>query len=239
MSNASPGFWFPGRWLGGLSLIAAPLLLLTGILLRIQFSFYFPNQLAAYHEHPFLLYSAYACFVMGNILLWPAIVTLATFIGSKKPGWGIIGGGMVLFGLFARTFHAGVDHLSFQLVKQEGVEQAQKIIAASYGAFYITSIFSMMILTGWIVLAIGCYLSKTLNLFYSICLGLMSILMIGVLKGSSFTSVIAASGLCIALIPLGIKTLRDGPTLPVKKLAGWSISIIAALLIFYFLGQAG
>jgi len=126
-----------------------------------------------------------------------------------------------------------------QLVNQEGVEHATKTIGASYGAFYITSVFSLMILTGWIVLAIGCYLSKTLNLFYSICLGLMSSLMIGVLKGSSIVSIIAALGLCIALLPLGIKTLRNGPAVSGTKLITWSLLIIAALIIFYFLGQAG
>ncbi|WP_230474397.1 hypothetical protein [Calidifontibacillus erzurumensis] len=34
-------FWFPGRWIGGLSLIIGPLLLLAAALLRIQFHFFF------------------------------------------------------------------------------------------------------------------------------------------------------------------------------------------------------
>src|SRR3954451_5475333 len=49
----------PGRWLGAASLIVGPLLLLTGILLRIQFHFFFPQQLAAYHDHPPLITAAY------------------------------------------------------------------------------------------------------------------------------------------------------------------------------------
>ncbi|MBS1486095.1 MAG: hypothetical protein JST43_00795 [Bacteroidetes bacterium] len=141
MLDSANVFWFPGRWLGGISLIIAPLLLLTGIILRSQFHFFFPDQLAAYNKHPELISIAYSFFVMGNILLFPAIITISTHVGLKRPVWAVIGGGMVMFGLFARTFYAGVDHLSFQLVKQEGVEQATKIIAATYGAFYITSIF--------------------------------------------------------------------------------------------------
>lgn len=239
MFNKNHDFWFPGRWLGGISLIAAPLLLLTGITLRIQFNFFFPNQLAAYSEHPVLISIAYSCFVMGNIFLFPGVITISKYIGEKRPLWAIIGGGMTMFGLFARTFYAGVDHLAFQLVREEGVEHATKIISATYGAFYITSIFSLMILVGWILLAIGSYISKTLNLFGAICLSLMSSLMIGVLKGSSVVSIIAATGLCISFIPIGIKTLCHGTKISKAKLILWCLLIIATLIIFYFLGQAG
>ena len=41
-------FWFPGRWIGGISMILAPIVLLTGELLRIQFYFSFP-RLDTYH----------------------------------------------------------------------------------------------------------------------------------------------------------------------------------------------
>jgi hypothetical protein len=66
--------------------------------------------------------TSYNIFVAGNILMWPAIVTLAKLIGAKRPGWAVWGGTLVVFGLFARTFHAGIDHFAFQLVRvQNGV----------------------------------------------------------------------------------------------------------------------
>ena len=77
--------WFPGRWLGAASLILAPLLLLAGILLRIRFHFFFPQQLAAYHDHPVLMTVAYNCFLAGNILLWPAVLN---FDLSVVASWG-------------------------------------------------------------------------------------------------------------------------------------------------------
>src|ERR1035437_6618728 len=72
--------WFPGRSLGGTSMILGPLLLLTGILLRIQFHFFFPQQLAAFHQHPMLITASYNCFLAGNLLLWPAVITIARLI---------------------------------------------------------------------------------------------------------------------------------------------------------------
>ena len=38
----SPLGLFPGRWVGGISLIVGPLLILTGALLRIEFYFFAP-----------------------------------------------------------------------------------------------------------------------------------------------------------------------------------------------------
>jgi hypothetical protein len=58
----------------------------------------------------------------------------------------------------------------------------------SYGAFHAVSGLSGAIVFGWIILAIGAYLSGTLGRIRSIALALMSALMIGVLKGSSVTS---------------------------------------------------
>jgi hypothetical protein len=37
---------FPGRWVGGTAMALAPILLLTGALVRVQFHFFFPQQLA-------------------------------------------------------------------------------------------------------------------------------------------------------------------------------------------------
>ncbi len=230
---------FPGRWLGATSLIFAPPLLLTGILLRMQFHYFFPQQLAAYTSHPELMTAAYNCFLAGNILLWPAVVSVANMVSTNRPGWGIWGGSFVIFGLFARTFHAGADYLAFQIARIDGVQLATKTIASSYGSFHVVSSLNATILLGWILLAVGAYLSRTLGLIQSAALGLMSALMMGVLKGSSIVSVISTAGLCIAFVPLGFRLLCTPNRPPLRTLirgAGIGLLLIAAL--FYF-GQLG
>jgi hypothetical protein len=230
---------FPGRWLEAASLIFAPLLLLTGILLRIQFHFFFPQQLAAYHVHPLLMTAAYNCYLAGNILLWPAVVSIAKLISESRPGWAIWGGSSVMFGLFARAFHAGADYLAFQMTRIEGVQNATDTIASSYGSFHVVSSLNATILLGWVLLAVGAYLSRTLGLTQSASLGLMSALMIGVLKGSSMVSVISVSGLCVAFVPLGFRLLCTPRAPSPRQLmlgAAAGLALIAAL--FYF-GQLG
>lgn len=232
-----PGF--PGPWIGGITMILAPLLLLTGVLLRMPYNFFFPDQLRAYKENPTLMFSAYSFFLAGNILLWPAVLTLVQLIGNKKPGWAMWGGSFVMFGLFARTFHAGVDHLAFQLVNVEGVERATKVVADTYGAPHIISALSLLILAGWTILAIGAYLSRTLNIWCAVALALMSALMMGVLKGSSVVSVIATAGLCIGFVPAGIKLLKELPAPGYKAIAGWTVLILAFTAVLFFIGRAG
>ena len=96
-----------------------------------------------------------------------------------------MGGIFVILGLFARTFQGGINHLAFQLVNIQGLEPATKTIAESYGAFNIIATLNGTIMFGWLILAIGSYLSGTLGLFRSIALALMAALMSGVLKGTS------------------------------------------------------
>jgi hypothetical protein len=230
---------FPGRWAGSISLILGPLLLFIGVTLRCPFDFFFPYQLTAYQDHSTLMVASYSTFIAGNILMWPAVLTLVQLISKRNPNWAFWGGMFTIFGLFARTFHAGVDHLAFQLVHIQNPTLATKIIGDAYGAFHIFSTFNLAIMLGWIILAIGAYLSRTLNIYCAIALGLMSGLPIGVLKGTSPFSFVATIGLCIALVPLGFKVLQDGPKPATRSILSWSIGTILLIGIFYLFGQAG
>jgi hypothetical protein len=223
--------WFPGRWIGGGSLILGPLLLLAGVVLRLP-TFYglapeelaalqaeptfFPLELAAFEALPRLIVASYGVFLAGNILMWPAIFTLATLIGRRRRGWAMWGGALAIFGLFARTFHAGVDHLAFQLVQVQNLESATQAVgdsyvAISYGPFNLVGVLGFAVFLGWVLLALGAYRSQTLGLWRSLALGLTALLFQGVLKGSTFLSVVESAGLCIALVPLGVHVLWGYP----------------------------
>jgi hypothetical protein len=67
----------------------------------------------------------------------------------------------------------------------------------------------------------------------------MGALMMGVLKGSSAVSVVATAGLCVALVPLGVRVLREGPTPRPRAVVGYSLLAIAGLTVMFLLGQAG
>jgi hypothetical protein len=230
---------FPGRWLGAVALVLGPLLTLAGVLLRAGHNFFFPDQLAAYANHPTSMFIAYSLFLAGNVTLWPAVAVLAQRIGVTKPILAVWGGALATFGLFARAFHAGVDHLAFQLVRVQDLPTATQAVADSYGAYHIMSALSVAIMAGWTVLAVGAWRARVLGLPRAVALAAMSALPLGVLKGTTPLSIVAVLGLAVALIPLGVQTLRHGPAPCTRTLLGWSSAVLAALAAMAILGTLG
>lgn len=224
-------FWFPGRWFGGLSLIIGPLLLLAAALLRIRFHYFFDAQLAAYANDPALITAAYSCFVLGCLFLWPGIITLVRLIAVKHPTLAIWGGMFTILGLIGRVFHGGIDHMAFQLVNVQSLDLATQAVSDSYQSFHIVRYLNGWMMAGWVLLAIGAYRSGTFGLIRSTALASMFFLPLGTLKGTRFESTFLILGLCIALVPLGIKVLRDGPS-PSRTAIIWTTVFVAGQIVF-------
>lgn len=227
-------YWFPGRWIGGISLVLGPLLLLAAALLRLPFHYFFDAQLTAYAEHPALMTGAYSCFTLGCLFTWPAIVTLSRLIGRRHPVLATIGGTVAVLGLLGRLFHAGIDHLAFQLVEVQGLEAAIQAVDESYQFFHVVRYFNGMMMVGWVLLAIGAYRAGVMGWFRSIALASMFFLPFGTLKGTRGETTFLILGLCIAFIPLGIKVLREGPRASRKALL-WSLAFVVGQALFIWL----
>jgi hypothetical protein len=202
---------FPNGWVGGAALVLGPVLLLVGTLLRSPFHFFFPDQLRAVAEHPGLMQAAYTAFLAGNVVMWAAVACLVQRIGRERPRWATWGGVLVTVGLFARTFHAGVDHAAFSATRHLGVENATELVAQGYGDLHLFSFLSFTIMFGWYVLAIGAYRSRVLGPVRAVGLAAMGLLPLGVLKGTEVLSIVGTAGLCVALVPLGIRVLSQQP----------------------------
>jgi hypothetical protein len=230
---------FPGRWVTGACMVTGPLVLLAGMLLRLPFHFFFPRQLEAFAAHPVRVHAAYGCIAIGTILLAPAVIGLSTRIGRTRPAWATIGGTLVLSGLFARTFHAGVDHFALQLVPAQGVESATRAVGTFYGATHPVMTLTPAILFGWIVLAAGAWRSGVFGAVRAIALASMSALMIGVLKGTAPSSVVATAGLCVAFVPEGIAALRQPPHPRGRVVAGCCVATAAVIAACFVLGGLG
>jgi hypothetical protein len=48
-------------------------------------------------------------------------------MSNRSPQLAFWGGLLVILGLFARTFHAGIDHLAYQIVNVQSLKLATKI----------------------------------------------------------------------------------------------------------------
>lgn len=230
---------FPGRWLGGITMVLGPLVLLTGVGVRAGQHFFFPDQLAFYERQPTRTAIAYGAFVAGNVLLWPAVVTLAQRIGVTHPRWALWGGALTTSGLFARAFQAGVDHMAFRLVDVQGADAATRVVADTYGTYYVLSALTGGVMAGWVLLAVGAWRARLLGPGPAIALAATSALPLGVLKGTTPLSVVAVTGLAVALVPLGVRVVRDGPAPSTGTVARATAAVLAAVTVMALLGNAG
>lgn len=164
---------------------------------------------------------------------------LAARIGIRSPGWGLWGGVLAMAGLFARAFHAGVDHMAFRLAEAEGAAAATRAVSETYGAFQIFSALNFAILAGWLVLALGAWRTRVLGPVRALALALMAGLPLGVLKGTTLLSLMALAGLTAALLPLGIGLLRQGPRPRRTAVLRWVLLALGTLALMVVLGQAG
>lgn len=219
------GFKFPNGWVGGTALVLGPVLLLAGTLLRSPFNFFFPDQLRAVAEHPALMTAAYTAFLAGNVVLWAAVAFLVQRIGTTWAAWA---GVFVTVGLFARVFHAGVDQAAFNATKHLGAGRATELVAAGYQELHLFSFLSFTVMFGWFVLAVAAYRGRVLGPVRALALGAVGLLPIGVLKGTEVLSVVGTAGLCVALVPLGIRVIRQQRT-PTRRTVLTAVPVAVGL----------
>ena len=228
------GGWFPGRWIGGIALLIAPVLWLTGMILRYaglrgagfdqryltwlaQQPFAAAGQLAAYEQNRSVVVAGYAVLAAACIVGVLAFCTLAKIVAERSPVLAQLGGAAVIMSLTARLYFAGIDLTAFHLVDALGLEAAtafvmDSYVELSYGLAYVPVAASAGALVGGVLLAVAALRSGTLGVVRAVLLLGWAWTFLGVLKDSDVGTVIGAVGLCLVLIPIGVALLtrRDG-----------------------------
>ncbi|MFI6387258.1 hypothetical protein [Nonomuraea sp. NPDC050540] len=232
---------FPGRWIGGLTLVLGPVVLCAGLLLRHlgtvtaltpqqqewaeaqPFAAY--GQLLAYTAEPALFALAYAVFALGALLLFPAFIALAQRVGGGLASWGAT---LLAAGLFARLYFAGADQTAFQLTEVVGLDQAtdaimKEYVDISYGPWLVPVWASVGQYAGSLLLAVAAWRSGLLGTARAVMLLLAGGTWMGVLKSASIPDALVAGLLCVALVPLGVRILGDRPLTPPgrSKVLSW------------------
>jgi hypothetical protein len=177
------------------------------------------EQLSAYLANPALTMAGYATFLLGAILLIPAILILARTAAKRSPWLATLGGTLVVLGLVARLYFAGVEQLAFQLADAQGLETATRTILdtyvdISYGPWRIpvTAAFGQYL--GMPLLAVALYRAGVFGGLRTLVLLWWATMWGGVLKAAGLVDVAASLALCIVLVPLAVQLLRGGePTL--------------------------
>jgi hypothetical protein len=221
-----------GRLLAVTVLILGPLLWCVGLLLRTQAvssagftpeevaqyasePFAVREQLATYAANPALIVAGYATFLIGAILLIPATAALAYLAARRSPWLATAGGMLVVFGLVARVYFAGVEQVAFQLVDTQGLDAAATTVTStyvdiSYGPWRVpvTAAFGQYL--GMPLLAIGLYRARIFGGGRTLILLWFATMWGGVLKAAGWWDVVAGSAFFIVLATLAVRLIRNG-----------------------------
>ncbi|WP_283136488.1 hypothetical protein [Rhizohabitans arisaemae] len=223
--------WFPGRFIGGAALVLAPVVWFAGLLLRYlaletagftpaqtewfdRQPFAAPGQLAAYAQNPGLVTAGYACFAAGAVLMCLAVVTLTRVVAARSPRLALVGGALIVAGLFSRLYWAGVDHTAFQLVDRLGLAQATGVVMdlyveISYGPWRVPISVAFGLYIGALALGVAAFRAGVFGTGRLVLFLWSGTLWTGVLKESTLDGVVSSGLLCLVLVPLGVKLLRD------------------------------
>ncbi|MBF8189674.1 hypothetical protein ITP53_28870 [Nonomuraea sp. K274] len=138
------------------------------------------------------------------------------------------GATLLVAGLFARLYFAGADQTAFQLTEVIGLDQATNAITkeyadVSYGPWRVPVWASVGQYAGSLLLAIAVWRSGLFGTARAVMLLLAGGTWMGVLKGASIPDVLVTVLLCVALVPLGVRVLRDRLPTPAgrSKVLSW------------------
>ncbi|NUR91311.1 MAG: hypothetical protein HOY71_45180 [Nonomuraea sp.] len=219
---------FPGRFIGGITLILGPLVWLAGFALRYYATetvlplpqrewaarqeFAAPGQLAAYVADPALLTASFALFAAGAALLFPAFVALAQLVRTQLAYWGAT---LVVVGLFARFYFAGADQTAFRLTEPLGLGTTTNAVMSqyvdiAYGPWLVPVMCSVGQYAGTLVLAVAAWRSGYFGIWRSLLLLASGTTWVGVLKASTLPDVAVTVLMCVVLVPVGVRLLRVG-----------------------------
>jgi hypothetical protein len=202
---------FPGRRLTGISMIAAPALLVAGAALLI--GIYGKNggeQLQAISDNTARAHAAVNLAIAGTVLAAFALAGLAAVVARHRPRAGHVGGALAIIGLFGPAFFLGVNYLNIQLADIADRAGAVTALDDAESTLNIVNICGPALLIGLLVLAAGAAKSGVLPRSASIALGLSALAPLGLLSGVIVISIVAWLALAVALMPLGLRTLREG-----------------------------
>ncbi|WP_017572330.1 hypothetical protein [Nocardiopsis halotolerans] len=199
---------FPGRWPTVVSLVAAPLLLLAGELVKAPHHFFFPEQIAAYADHPDQLAWGYGLWLVGQLALIPAFVGLATSVARTRPVLGTATGLVCLVSVVVTGFTEGANFVLFQLADAHSPGTATDVVGHVYSQTSVGYVLAWTCHANWVLLAVALLSTRVVGPVRALALALVWAHPSGVLKGFTPVGAVVLVLLCVVFVTLAVRILR-------------------------------
>ena len=201
---------FPGPRMAGVSMIAAPCLLVLGASLYIGiYDKAGADQLEAIADNTARAHAAVNFAIAGTVMAVFAVAGVAAAVARHRPRAGHVGGTLAVIGLFGPAFFLGINYLNIQLADLADRAGAVTALDNAKSTLNVVNICGPALLIGFLILAVGAARSGVLSRSRSIALGLAAVAPLGLISGVIVISIVAWLALAVALMPLGLRTLRE------------------------------
>jgi hypothetical protein len=202
------------KLVAGACLIAAPLLLLVGLVIHPEMDSDEAAQLAIVRDNLDAWYASHLILLVALVLAFPAVLGLMHMLREREAALGHVGGGLALLGLLA---YVGIVAIDGFVLWQMGSFGAQDQMAELFQRLNETAgiviplyVVSFAFALGAVCLAAGLYRARAVQSWMAGCVALGAVLnVIGGVTYAGWLQIVAAAFLLVGFGSIGRMVLTE------------------------------
>ena len=212
MSRLSDSHHFR-KTIAGMCMIAAPLLLLVGMVIHPERKTDVGDQLAVAANHMDAWFAAHLIVAVSLVLAVPAVLGLMHMLREREVAFGHLGGGLAMIGLLATTGVVAIDgFVGWQAAASPSSEMTALFERVTETAGVVIPFFlmSLAFTVGMLFLAAGLYRARAVQSWTAAMLAIGSIVFaIGNVMAGDLLSIVGAAVLLVGFVQVGRMVLAE------------------------------
>jgi hypothetical protein len=212
MSRLSDSHHFR-KSIAGMCMIAAPLVLLAGVILHPEQKSNVGDQLAVVADNMDAWFVAHLMILIALVLAVPAVLGLMHMLREREVAFGHVGGGLAMVGLLATTGVVAIDgFVGWQAAEAPSAEMTALFerVTETAGVVIPFFVMSLAFSVGMLFLAAGLYRARAVQSWTAAMLGVGSVaLAVGGLVASDILSIVGAAVFLVGFVQVGRMVLRE------------------------------
>ena len=202
------------KTIAGMCMIAAPLVLLVGMVIHPERKTDEAEQLAIVSAYLDEWFVSHLLVLAGLVLAVPAVLGLMHMLREREVAWGHIGGGLAMLGLMALTALVAIDGLVLWQMAATGETAVMTALFESFtdtaGIAIPVYLLSFAFALGVVLLAIGLFTARAVQAWMAAFLAIGVVCAaIGGAAASGLLSIVGAAFLLVGLGSIGRIVLAE------------------------------
>lgn len=215
MSSLSDSHHFR-KTVAGACMVAAPLLLLVGVIVHPDRKSDVGEQLAVIAGEMDAWYASHLIVAVALVLAVPAVLGLMHMLREREVAFGHIGGGLALIGLLATTGLVAIEgFVGWQAAAALGTDGGAMTalferLTETTGVVVPFYVMSLAFTAGMLCLAAGLYRARAIQSWTALMLAVGAVVLaIGSLAPGDVLVIVGAAVLFVGFVQIGMMVLRE------------------------------